>query len=48
MTQALFAVIYAHLEEPPPTRIDHQLEYAQGEDPEWRTVGPGPGIGHIG
>lgn len=45
--RALFAVNYAHLDEPPPTRIDHQLEYAQGEGPGWRTVGPGRGVGHI-
>lgn len=29
----------------PPTRIDHQLEYAQGEGPGWRRVGRG--VGHI-
>lgn len=45
--RALLAVNYAHLDEPPPTRIDHQLEYAEGEGPGWRTVGPGRGVGHI-
>jgi hypothetical protein len=45
--RALLAVNYAHLNEPPPTRIDHQLEYAEGEGPGWRTVGPGRGVGHI-
>jgi hypothetical protein len=45
--RALLAVNYAHLDEPPPTRIDHQLEYVQGEGPGWRTVGPGRGVGHI-
>ena len=45
--RALLAVNYAHLDKPPPTRIDHQLQYAQGEGPGWRTVGPGRGVGHI-
>jgi hypothetical protein len=45
--RALLAVNYAHLDKPPPTRIDHQLEYAQGEGPGWRTVGPTRGVGHI-
>jgi hypothetical protein len=35
--RVLLAVNYAHLDKPPPTRIDHQLEYAQGE---------GPGVAH--
>jgi len=45
--RALLALNYAHLDKPPPTRIDHQLQYAQGEGPGWRTVGPARGVGHI-
>lgn len=45
--RTLLAVNYAHLDEPPPTRIDHQLEYAEGEGPGWRVIGPGRGMGHI-
>jgi hypothetical protein len=42
----LLAVNYAALDEPPPTRIGHQLGYARGEGAGWRTVGPGRGVGH--
>ena len=45
--RALLALNYAHLDKPPPTRIDHQLQYAQGEGPGWRTVGPARGVGHV-